>query len=138
MTVEKVGNSAGALLSVFAKLILDNVSHLDETVGRVTDLVMNNGRPDREMIVTLQGFDRLKQEFEALSNALSHYAKTTNVTPLNEDCIQFEQKVIAAITVADLKVRIVHSLHAYLPENVVPPVSEVVVAGGDVDVDVVF
>ena len=60
---------------MFAALLLDNVLRLEETVGRVTDLVMGSGRPDRELVVTLQSFDRLKQEFEALGDALTRYAE---------------------------------------------------------------
>ena len=58
-------NDVGSFLAVFAALLLDNVLRLDETVGKVTDLVIGSGRPDNELIVALQSFDRLKQEFEA-------------------------------------------------------------------------
>jgi hypothetical protein len=122
---------------VFAALLLDNVLRLDETVGQVTDLVMGSGKPDRELIVTLQSFDRLKQEFEALGDALTRYAEATNATPLGgEERAQLGQNVIAAITVADLKDRLVQRLQPELPEIAAPPISEMVLA--EVDVDVVF
>jgi hypothetical protein len=137
VTVEGSANDAGAFLAVFAALLLDNVLRLDETVGRVTDLVMGNGRPDRELIVTLQSFDRLKQEFEALGDALTRYAEATNATPPSgEERAQLEQNVIAMITVADLKNRLLRRLQDDLPEIVAPPISELVLA--EVDVDVVF
>jgi hypothetical protein len=127
----------GAFLAVFAALLLDNVLRLEETVGQVTDLVMGSGRPDRELIVTLQSFDRLKQEFEALGDALTRYAEATNATPLGgEERAQLEQNVIAAISVADLKDRLVRRLEDDLPEIVAPPISEL--AFVDVDVDVIF
>jgi hypothetical protein len=130
-------NDVGAFLAVFAALLLDNVLSLEETVGRVTDLVMALGKPDREMIVTLQSFDRLKQEFEALGDALTRYAEATNVTPMGgEERAQLEQNVIAAITVADLKDRLLRRLQDDLPDLVAPPISDVVTP--DVDVDVVF
>ncbi|HEY5217462.1 MAG TPA: hypothetical protein VIJ17_11300 [Pseudolabrys sp.] len=122
---------------MFAALLLDNVLRLDETVGQVTDLVMGSGKPDRELIVTLQSFDRLKQEFEALGDALTRYAEATNATPLGgEERAQLGQNVIAAITVADLKDRLVQRLQPELPEIAAPPISELVLA--EVDVDVVF
>jgi hypothetical protein len=121
VTVEESENDVGAFLAVFAALLLDNVLRLEETVGRVTDLVMGLGRPDREMIVTLQSFDRLKQEFEALGG---------------EERAQLEQNVIAAITVADLKDRLLRRLQDDLPEVVAPQISELVAA--EIDVDVVF
>jgi hypothetical protein len=135
--VEESASDTGAFLAVFAALLLDNVLRFEETVGRVTDLVMGLGRPDREMIVTLQSFDRLKQEFEALGDALTRYAEATNSTPLvGEERAQLEQNVIAAITVADLKDRLLRRLQDDLPDVVAPPISEAALA--EVDVDVVF
>lgn len=137
MTDDESANDVGAFLAVFAALLLDNVLSLEETVGRVTDLVMALGKPDREMIVTLQSFDRLKQEFEALGDALTRYAEATNVTPMGgEERAQLEQNVIAAITVADLKDRLLRRLQDDLPDVVAPPISDVVAP--EVDVDVVF
>ena len=71
-------NDVGAFIAVFAALLLDNVLRLEETVDQVTKLVMGSGRPDRELIVTLQSFDRHKQEFEALGDALTRYAEAAN------------------------------------------------------------
>ena len=137
MAVQESTNDVGAFLAVFAALLLDNVLRLDETVGQVTDLVMGSGKPDRELIVTLQSFDRLKQEFEALGDALTRYAEATNATPLGgEERAQLGQNVIAAITVADLKDRLVQRLQPELPEIAAPPISEMVLA--EVDIDVVF
>jgi len=137
VAVQESTNDVGAFLAVFAALLLDNVLRLDETVGQVTDLVMGSGKPDRELIVTLQSFDRLKQEFEALGDALTRYAEATNATPLGgEERAQLEQNVIAAISVADLKDRLVRRLEDDLPEIVAPPISEL--AFVDVDVDVIF
>lgn len=137
MTVQESANDVGAFVAVFAALLLDNVLHLEETVGRVTDLVMSSGRPDREMIVTLQSFDRLKQEFEALGEALSRYAEATNATsPGSEERAQLEKDVIATITVADLKDRLMSRLKDDLPEVLSPPILEMVEA--EIDVDVVF
>ena len=137
MAGQESTNDVGAFLAVFAALLLDNVLRLDETVGQVTDLVMGSGKPDRELIVTLQSFDRLKQEFEALGDALTRYAEATNATPLGgEERAQLGQNVIAAITVADLKDRLVQRLQPELPEIAAPPISELVLA--EVGVDVVF
>lgn len=95
-----------ALLGVLATLFLDNVRNLDDTVTQVTELVMREGRPSRELIVTLQSFDRLKQEFEALSGALARYADSTKNIPLfGEERVQFGRDVINAISLADLKDR---------------------------------
>ena len=136
MTVPDSENDVGAFLSVFAALLLDNVLRFEETASRVTNLVMGSGRPDRELIVTLQSFDRLKQEFEALGDALTRYAESTNDLPLaGEERAQLGRDVIAAITVHDLKDRLLRRLQVDLPMTEAPHVSGASTAEINVDVE---
>jgi hypothetical protein len=136
VTPEESDNDVGAFLAVFAALLLDNALRLDETVGRVTDFVMAS-KPSRELIVTLQSFDRLKQEFEALGDALTRYAEATNSVPLSTEArSQLEQNIIEGITVADLKDRLLNRLQDDLPEFSAPPISAEQAA--EVGVDVVY
>jgi hypothetical protein len=129
-------NDVGSFLAVFAALLLDNVLRLDETVGRVTDLVIGSGRPDKELVVELQSFDRLKQEFEALGDALTRYAGATNSIPSEgEERAQLGQAVIAAITLAELKDRLLCRLQEDLPQAAAPPISQELAAELDVDVE---
>ena len=126
-----------ALLGVLATLFLDNVRNLDDTVTRVTDLVMQEMRPSRELIVTLQSFDRLKQEFEALGGALSRYAESTTTIPLfGEERTQFGRDVINAISLADLKDRFHDRLDSTLPA--LPPIPLVEPDSNEVEIDVIF
>ena len=132
MIVPEAGNDVRAFLSVLAALLLDNTLRLEETAGRVTELIMSSGRPDREMVVTLQSFDRLKQEFEALGDALARYAESANALPqVGEDRHQLGREVIATIVLADLKDRLLTKLQGDLPTMSSPPMSEA-------DVDVKF
>jgi hypothetical protein len=137
VTADETADGVAAFVAVFAALLLDNVLRLDETVGRVTDLVMASGRPDRALVVALQGFDRLKQEFEALDDALSRYANSTDALPLDSEArAQLGHEVIAAITIAELRDRLLSRLQDDLPEVVAPKILEMIAA--EVDVDVVF
>ena len=138
MTANESADNVGAFLAVFAALLLDNVLRLEETVARVTDLIMSSGRPDRELVVTLQSFDRLKQEFEALGDALTRYAESTNAIPsAGEERIQLGQEVISAITVADLKDRLLYRLKEQLPDLAnMPKIMDP--DNTQVDVDVVY
>lgn len=130
-------HDVGSFLAVFAALLLDNVLRLDETVGRVTDMVIANGRPDKELIVTLQDFDRLKQEFEALGDALTRYAETTNSVPsAGEERALLGQEVVAAITLAELKSKLLSRLREEQPRTVAAPRSQH--ANAELDVDVEF
>jgi hypothetical protein len=118
-------NDVGAFLAVFAALLLDNVVRLEETVGSVTDLVMGNGHPSREMIVTLQNFDRLKQEFESLGDALTRYAEAANKSSDDVTGLAaLERNVISGITVADLKDRLLSRLQDDMPNVIRPQISE--------------
>jgi hypothetical protein len=136
VNVPESGNDVRAFLSVLAALMLDNTLRLEETAGRVTELVMSNGRPDREMVVTLQSFDRLKQEFEALGDALARYAESTNAVPQSgEDRHQLGREVIATITLADLKDRLLMRLQGDLPTVPSPPLTDAQAAEVDVDVE---
>jgi len=138
VTAQDSADNVGAFLAVFAALLLDNVLRLEETVARVTDLIMSSGRPDRELVVTLQSFDRLKQEFEALGDALTRYAESTNAIPADgEERIQLGEEVISAITVADLKDRLLYRLKDQLPDlEDMPKIMEM--DNTQVDVDVVY
>jgi hypothetical protein len=138
VTAKDSADNVGAFLAVFAALLLDNVLRLEETVARVTDLIMSSGRPDRELVVTLQSFDRLKQEFEALGDALTRYAESTNaIPPDGEERVQLGEEVISAITVADLKDRLLYRLKEQLPDlGNMPKIIEM--ENTQVDVDVVY
>jgi hypothetical protein len=126
-----------ALLGVLATLFLDNVRELEDTVARVTDIVTRDGRPDRELIVTLQSFDRLKQEFEALSGALARYADSTNLLPAAGDGprVPFGRDVIHDITLADLKERFLDRLENGLG-TVFQPLPEP--SESELEVDIIF
>jgi hypothetical protein len=134
VTAQESTHDVGSFLAVFAALLLDGVMRLDETVGRVSDLVIGSGRPDKELVVTLQGFDRLKQEFEALGDALTRYAESTNsVPPAGKERAQLGQEVIAAITLAELKSRLLSRLQEEAPPPTGPHELE-----AELDIDVEF
>lgn len=97
-----------------ADAIAESVAHLQVAVDQITSLVMADQKPSREMIVAFQAFDRLKQEFEGLSNALRHYADA-NATG---DHSRVAANAIASITVSDLKERLENSLSS--PDEALP------------------
>jgi hypothetical protein len=135
--VEEAEDDVGAFLAVFAALLLDNALSLDETVSRVTDLVMASGKPSRDLVVALQSFDRLKQEFEGLGEALTRYAEAHSSTPVaGDERAQLGQNVIAAITVADLKERLLRRFEDETTDTPAPQLSPEVLA--QVNVDITF
>jgi hypothetical protein len=102
-----------AFLDALAALVRDTVSRFEDTVGRVTGMIMPGGarRADRDMIVTLQNFDRLQQEFAALGEALARYAAETNrLKASGKGHREVGNEVVAAICMADLKERFIRHL----------------------------
>lgn len=135
--MQHVTKDAVAFISVFAALLLDNVLSFEETAGRVSDLVTKSGRLDGDLIVALQNFDRLKQEFEALGSTLARYAESMNVPPADgKERGHREHDAISAITVSDLKDRLLFRLWEHLPEARSAKLSESELA--EMDVDVIF
>lgn len=136
MAGEESDNDVSAFLAVLAAMMLDNVWTLDETVGRVTDFVMSN-KPDRDTVVILQSFDRLKQEFEALGDALARYAQAHAYTPESGEArARLGQDVIGGITVADLKDRLLSRLTPTMDEMLLPEITPEQAA--EIDLDVVY
>ena len=136
MPLEESENDVGAFLAVFSALLLDNALRLDETVGIVTDYVMAT-KPSRDLVVTLQSFDRLKQEFEALGEALTRYAEAHNSAPMSgNERAQLAHNVIAGITVHDLKERLLNRLQDDLADLPLPVISPEQAA--EVGLDVVY
>jgi|EndMetStandDraft_8_1072994.scaffolds.fasta_scaffold157739_2 hypothetical protein len=110
---EEANEDVKAFLDALAALVRDTVVRFEETVGRVTDMVMPGGcrKADRDLIVTLQNFDRLQQEFAALGEALSRYASATNrLSDGDTDHRQLGHEVVSSICMADLKERFLHQL----------------------------
>jgi hypothetical protein len=100
------------LIAGLAALLQGTVERLDETAGRVTNfLASRTDRLDREMVVALQDFDRIQQEFAALSRAF-----TRSVTPLREassagiDLPRARQDAMDAIAVSNLRDRLAKHL----------------------------
>ena len=89
------------------------------------------------MIVALQSFDRLKQEFEGLGEALTRYAQAHGTTPAAGDKrVELGHSVIAGITVADLKERLMQRFQEGLGGAPAPQLPPEVLA--EIGVDVTF
>jgi hypothetical protein len=97
-----------AFFAAIATLQQETVSRFDETVGRLSGLAMiGAGRNDRRVIMTLQDFDRLQQEFAALGEVIARLGIAVSGLFANHDLSnKLEQDVIAGISIGDLKDRL--------------------------------
>lgn len=102
------GDDMGAFLAAVAILQRETVSRFEETVSRLTGLAtMGAGRSDRDLIMTLQDFDRLQQEFAALGDVLARFGIAMDGLTTNGDLSdRLDRDVIGGISIHDLKERL--------------------------------
>lgn len=111
--IDPAGVALDAFLPALAGLLRETVSRFEDTANRVSDLVIQQReQASLDLIVALQDFDRLTQEFSALGDALLRYiAATTPTTVPYEDAVT-EQDVIGGILLEDMKQRLLRRLQA--------------------------
>jgi hypothetical protein len=86
----------------------ETVAAFELTVSRITEIAMSrHGRADRELVVALQDFDRLQQEFATLGQIL---AKLSIKAEPGAPEAKNGHEAIADISLADLKDRLAHHL----------------------------
>ena len=89
----------GAFLAALSLVLRETIVRFEHAANRITDIVQP-ARGSRELIVAFQEFDRLQQEFSALSNVLTHFAENATVDSHNS------AQAIDAITIGNVKQRL--------------------------------
>ena len=115
----------GALLSAVSSVLQDTLVRFEKISGGVTEQVLSRGSAaDHDLIVALQDFDRLQQEFAALSEVISLCARVSSgVGGNNGDHGSFGHEAIAKVPLADVKNRLLRSFRSMTTEPP-PPGSE--------------
>jgi len=113
-------------LAAVAVVLRETVAGFEETVARVTDITIHRQpQADRELVVALQDFDRLQQEFSTLSEVLSKLSVITGAAPTAHDTVEDkDHEVLAVISVADLKDRLARHLRSLMLDISAAKVSE--------------
>jgi hypothetical protein len=97
-------------VSAIAVVLGETVAGFEQTVSRITDLTtMREGRADRDLVVALQDFDRLQQEFATLSEVLAKLSALSGAGALVNGADP-AHPVLAMISVAALKDRLARQL----------------------------
>jgi hypothetical protein len=95
-------------LAAISTVLHETVAAFELTVSRITEITVTRpGRADRDLVVALQDFDRLQQEFATLGQLL---AKLSNKSEPNGGELDGGPDMIADISIADLKERLAHHL----------------------------
>jgi len=121
---KNTGDLIGAILVALADALHETVSRFEETAGGVTHLVAKpiGGSANRDLVVTLQNFDRLQQEFAALANVLKRYGGMAENLTSGANCpVAAARELIEAITVAEFRDRL---LSRVPPDTTAPHADE--------------
>jgi hypothetical protein len=94
------------LIAAMAICLRETVASFEDTVTRITEMtVLRHGRSaDRELVVALQEFDKLQQEFATLSDILLRLSAPP------EERLPSSAELIPAIAIAGLRDRMARRL----------------------------
>jgi hypothetical protein len=128
-STERLANEISTFLLATAKALRETVSRFEQTTARITEKVAaQSTQADRSLIVMLQDFDRLQQEFAALAEMLDRVAGKPEESWLRKGGGAHPAKdAIATISVADLKDRLTRHLGILRIDLGVAPMGEEVV-----------
>jgi hypothetical protein len=95
-----------------AMVLRETVMRFEKTAARITESVTKRaGETDRDLIMTLQDFDRLQQEFVTLAEVLVQAAAKSGESWLRaEGGGHPAEDALAIIAIADLKERLMRHL----------------------------
>lgn len=104
---QKSPDEIRTFLAAISTVLHETVAAFELTVSRITEITVTRpGRADRDLVVALQDFDRLQQEFMTLGQVLGKLSGKS--APDDGDVGHHE--VMADISIADLKARLAHHL----------------------------
>ncbi len=106
---QKSSDEIRTFLAAISTVLHETVAAFELTVSRITEITVTRpGRADRDLVVALQDFDRLQQEFATLGQILGKLSTKSQAGAAEQDVGHHE--VIADISIADLKERLAHHL----------------------------
>lgn len=98
----------GDLLAAIAVSCRESVARFEDAVGRITDIIVRqSGGNDRNLVMALQNFDRLQQEFATLGEVVARIsAAHPDGSAEGSSVDSFCRNVIASVTIAELQERL--------------------------------
>ena len=103
-------------VAAISVVLRQTVAGFEDTVTRVTEITaMRPGKADRELVVALQSFDRLQQEFASLGEVLARLSAISGEHNLLGAAGPTEPgyDVLSTISIADLKDRLSRQLRSF-------------------------
>jgi hypothetical protein len=114
------GGEIGAFLGTMAAVLRETVTRFEQTTDRVSDMVITHtGRAGPDLVVAMQDFDRLQQEFSAIIEVLGRMERTmTGPWPTRLPVAELGHELLNTVKVADLRRRLArHFDHAPEPDS---------------------
>jgi hypothetical protein len=109
-TAPPTNDEIKTFVSAIAVVLGETVAGFEQTVARITDLTTIRQRSaDRDLVVALQDFDRLQQEFATLSEILAKLSALSGAGALVNGADP-AHPVLAMISIAALKDRLARQL----------------------------
>jgi len=108
----KLINEVSTFLIATASALRDAVTRFEKTTAGITEHVATRpNEANRGLIVTLQDFDRLNQEFVALAEVLTLAASKSSESWLRaEGGVHPAEDAISTVTISELKERLMRHL----------------------------
>ena len=121
--VERRNDDTGLFLAALATIMRETIHRFEDTVGRISEMVVTQpGKAGRDLVVTLQDFDRLQQEFTTLGDVLARLSGTSSDVLSNEAGVLHPgHEAIASISMSDLKYRLMYHLNEAQTAGANPP-----------------
>jgi hypothetical protein len=108
----KVVHEVSTFLIATASALRDAVTRFEQTSAGISAFVASRpNEANRELIVTLQAFDRLNQEFVALAEVLTIAASKSSETWMRTQAgVHPAEDAVASVTISELKERLMRHL----------------------------
>ena len=122
--IERRNDDIGSFLAALATIMRETIHRFEDTVGRISEMVVTQpGKAGRDLVVTLQDFDRLQQEFTTLGDVLARLSGTSGGDALSNEAgaLHPGHEAIAAISMSDLKYRLMYHLNEAQTAGAEPP-----------------
>jgi hypothetical protein len=106
-------NEIATFLVATAMVLRETVMRFEKTTNRITEKMLTRAADniDRDLVMTIQDFDRLHQEFATLAEVLIQAAAKSGKSWLREEGgLHPAADALATVSVADLKERLMQRL----------------------------
>jgi hypothetical protein len=114
--VRRADDEMKTFVAAIAVALRESVAGFEEAVSRVTEITaMRPGRADRDLVVALQDFDRLQQEFATLGDVLGRISSVAGAAG-ESHAGAVGHPLLDGISMAGLKARLSFHLRSLTPE----------------------